>query len=126
MKNATILLLTLVLSLGFYPLAHGAVGDVVADCQDITTGARLDIQPAGSDEWIIHNLVFDANITLERYDGTLTAIGPSFIGPDWQNFSPGFHVDNTDRLRIVNDDAGTQTICYDGIQTGITDWIPYA
>jgi len=102
-----------------YPsLSYAAVGDVVADCQDILTGARLDIQPGGVDEWIIHNLVFDANITLERYDGTLTAIGPSFIGPDWQPFSPGIHVDNTDRLRIVNDDAATQTICYDGIQTG--------
>ena len=108
----------LLFSFCFYPLSHGAVGDTAADCLDITTGARLDIRPAAGVEWIIHNLVFDANITLERYDGTLTAIGPSFIGPDWQNFSPGFHVNNTDRLRIVNDDAGTQTICYDGIQTG--------
>jgi len=98
--------------------SEGAIGDVVADCQDITTGARLDIQPGAGVEWIIHNLVFDANITLERFDGTLTAIGPSFIGPDWQPFSPGFHVNNTDRIRIVNDDAATKTICYDGIQTG--------
>jgi len=99
-------------------IGHGAVGDVVADCQDITTGARLDIQPSGTDEWIIHNIVFDANVTLERWDGTDLAVGPSFIGPDWQPFSPGFHVNNTQRIRILNDDAATKTICYDGIQTG--------
>jgi len=103
----------------WFPLnSYAAPGDVVADCQDITTGARLDIQPGVGVEWIIHNLVFDANITLERFDGTLTAIGPSFIGPDWQPLSPGFHVNNADRIRIVNDDAATKTICYDGIQTG--------
>lgn len=111
-------IIVLLLWLLFPAISFAAVGDVVGDCLDITTGARMDIQPAGADEWIIHNLVFDANITIERFDGTLTAIGPSFIGPDWQNFHPGFHVNNTDRLRIVNDDAATQTICYDGVQTG--------
>jgi len=119
MKNATILLITLVLSLCFHPFAHGAVGDVVADCSSVAASGTFDIRPNGSDEWIIHNITFTLNVTIQRYDGTLTSASASFIGPDWQPFSPGFHINNTDRIRIVNDDGVTaNVICYDGIQTG--------
>lgn len=99
------------------PQARGAVGDVVADCQSIGTGAALDIQPGAGVEWIIHNIGFTHQVTLQRYDGTDTAAMVTFAGPGWQNFFPGIHVNNTQRIRLINDDASSRVLCYDGVQT---------
>ena len=78
-----IFLLLLLLLLPLQPVAYAAIGNVVADCQDIATGARLDIQPGAGTEWIIHNIVFDANVTLERWDGTFPGLkrSRSFTDP---------------------------------------------
>ena len=99
--------------------SYAAVGDVVADCDPTAASGSFDIRPPGSDEWIIHNITFTKNIEIQRYDGTLTSGLVQLIGPDWQNFEPGFHINNTDRLRILNLDGSlVNNICYDGIQTG--------
>lgn len=97
--------------------ALAAVGDVVADCQSITTGSTLDIQPGAGVEWIIHNIGFTHEVELQRYDGTNTAAIVTLSGPGWQNFFPGLHVNNTDRYRVKNNDASSRVICYDGIIT---------
>ncbi len=99
--------------------SYAAVGDVVADCDPTAASGSFDIRPPGSDEWIIHNITFTKNIEIQRYDGTLTSGLVQLIGPDWQNFEPGFHINNTDRFRLLNIYVSlVNNICYDGIQTG--------
>ena len=95
--------------------SFAAVGDTVADCQSIATTARLDIQPSAGVEWFIESIYFTHQVTLERFDGTDNAPFKTFVGPDWQNVA--FHVTNTNRIRVVNDDASSRIICYSGVQT---------
>lgn len=99
------------------PQLHGAVGDVVADCQSVASAAVLDIQPGAGVEWIIHNIGFTHEVELQRWDGTDVAAMVTFSGPGWQHFFPGFHVNNTQRIRVKNNDASSRVICYDGVQT---------
>ena len=118
-KYWLLVLLISVLCLSLTSSGHAAIGDVAADCQNVAASGNLDIQPPGTDEWIIYNITFTKNVEFQRYDGTLTSGEIQWIGPDWQNFIPGFYINNTDRIRIVNlDGALANRICYDGIQTG--------
>ena len=118
MKRLIFVYLVLVICL-FAFNSYAAVGDVVADCDPTAASGSFDIRPPGSDEWIIYNITFTKDVEFQRYDGTLTSGLIQWLGPDWQNFIPGFYVNNTDRIRIVNlDGADTNNICYDGIQTG--------
>jgi len=96
---------------------YAAVGDAVT-CgtnSQITTGNTLAIQPGAGAEWLIQNIYFEANIQIERYDGSNLIGTISMLGPDWQNFSPGIRVTNANYLRIKNLDAGSKRICYDGV-----------
>ena len=118
-----ILLILLILFLCLFTMMRGnvyaAIGDAVPLCTSVVASGDLDIQPPGSDEWIIYNINFTKNVQLTRFDGSLTSAGPSWIGPDWQNFIPGFYVTNASYLRITNlDGAVANIICYDGVQTG--------
>lgn len=115
-QRVLVLLLTVYCSPFTVP-AQAAVGDVVADCQSIASAALLDIQPGAGVEWIIHNIGFTHEVELQRYDGTDTAAMVTFSGPGWQNFFPGIHVNNTQRIRVKNNDASSRVICYDGIIT---------
>ena len=118
MKQLLSILMVFILCL-FALNSYAAVGDVVADCDPTAASGSFDIRPPGSEEWIIHNITFTKDVEIQRYDGTLTSGLVQLIGPDWQNFEPGFHINNTDRIRILNlDGALVNNICYDGIQTG--------
>jgi len=98
-------------------LALAAVGDVVADCQSIATTATLDAQPGAGVEWVIHNIWFEADVELQRYDGTNLAAVAQFIGPNFQWFTPAVHVTNTNYVRIKNLNGSSKVICYDGVVT---------
>lgn len=115
MKSLRLILLIAVVLCG--SVAHAAVGDVVADCQSIANAARFDLQPGAGVEWIIHNLFWVQPVTLERFDGTDNAPFASFSGPGWQNISPGYHVNNTNRVRVLNDHGSAQIICFDAVVT---------
>ena len=97
--------------------ALAVVGGTQADCQSIATGARLDIQPGAGVEWDIHNVYFTHQVTLERFDGTDNAAFATYSGPGRQNFIPALRVTNTNRLRVLNDDASSRVICYDAVIT---------
>jgi hypothetical protein len=109
----------LAVSISLAPLSvFAAVGDAVASCASVSAGAVLDVQPGAAAEWTIHNIYFDKNVELQRYDGSNLAQTAQFRGPDWQNFFPAIHVNNANRIRIKNLDAGSAAaICYDGFVT---------
>lgn len=112
MKKRAIILVAALL---IYPISlFGAVGDIVADCQSIAAAAVLDIQPGAGVEWSIQNVYWAQSVTFQRYDGTNTLAFFTFSGPDFQNFMPGINVNNTDRIRILNNFGSAQIICYDG------------
>lgn len=116
-KQALSIIAAAVLAVLIATSVHAAVGDTVADCQSIASSARLDVQPGAGVEWIVHNIFFTHQVTLDRFDGTDTAAFLVLSGAGWQNFQPGFHVTNTNRLRIQNNDASSRVICYDAIVT---------
>jgi len=97
---------------------NAAVGDSVASCTSVASGATLDVQPSGSIEWVIHNIWFEYDVELQRYDGTNTAVIKQFTGGDWQNFFPAIHVTNGNRIRVKNLHGSlAKVICYDGVVT---------
>jgi len=95
-----------------------AVGDMVADNQSVASGAYLDIAPSGSQEYMIHNIYTEAEVSLHWYDGTnniqftpATAAGIS----QWIALMPPIHCKAGHRLRIKNENAGSKRIGYDGV-----------
>lgn len=93
-----------------------AIGDVKSDAQAVLTGARLSIQPPGAEEWVIHNIYREANATLEFFDGTDNIPFDVATGAGaWAGMQ--FHVTNAKYIRVVNNDAGTKNLGYDGVQT---------
>ena len=96
-----------------------AVGDIFADTVSIATGASMQIRPSVGIEVVIHNIyVPDGKLaTLKKTDGVNTCTVDQITGGGWVNFN--FHINNTDYIEIVNDDAGTQILGYDGIVTKI-------
>ena len=91
-----------------------AVGDIVSGLQSIAAGNYLDIQPVGTEQWIIHNIYHESNVTLVWYDGVSsinfhTSIGPGILA----RFT--FHLSNTIWLRVFNPGIGAQLIGFDGV-----------
>lgn len=93
-----------------------AVGDVVSDLQSIATGAYLTIQPAANIEWVIHNIYFDADVTIEFYNGTNSLIFATKLSGGSLSYYD-FHLNNTRYLRVKNTNAASKLIGYDGIVT---------
>jgi hypothetical protein len=111
-------LCALLFALCAFAPANAAVGDVVAACSSIASGAALDVQPGAGVEWAIHNIFFEYDVELQRYDGSNTVATAQFTGPDWQNISPVIHVNNTNRIRLKNLHGSlAKLICYDGVVT---------
>lgn len=98
--------------------SKAAIGDAVASCSSVAAGAVLDAQPGAGVEWVLHNVWFEYNIEIQRYDGTNTVATAQLIGPDFQWFQPAAHLTNANRLRFKNLHAtDAKLICYDGVQT---------
>jgi len=93
-----------------------AVGDVKSDLQPVNSGDYLSIQPPVGEEWVIHNIYHESDVSVELYDGTNSLVFLSATGPGvFARYS--FHVTNSIYLRVKNDDASSKLIGYDGIQT---------
>jgi len=93
-----------------------AVGDVVSNITSVATTAYLDIQPAAGIEWVIHNIYFEADVTVEFYDGTNSLIFVTKTAGGSLSFYD-FHANNTRRLRVRNTNAASKLIGYDGVVT---------
>jgi hypothetical protein len=93
-----------------------AIGDAVSDLQSIAAAAFLALQPAGTVEWIIHNVFHESDAELSQYDGTNTLTFSTEYGKGaW--FGHFFHVKNTRYIRIKNVNTAAKLVGYDGVVT---------
>ena len=93
-----------------------AKGEMFADIQTKADDASVDIRPAAGCEAVIHNIYYEDDIEIYRYDGTLEVWIEEFTGKgvwSWLDF----HVNNTDRIRVKNVGGESHEIGYDGIYT---------
>lgn len=90
--------------------------DVFADIQTVADDAYLDIQPGAGDEAVIHNIYYEDDIEVSRYDGSLEVIFHTETGAGCLAMY-AFHVNNTDRIRVRNVGGESHEIGYDGVYT---------
>lgn len=85
----------------------------------VANGAFCDIRTAVGEEAIVHNIYYEDNIVVSRYDGVNTIIIETFTGAGvyaWLDF----HVGNTHRIRVMNNSgAAAADIGYDGIYSKV-------
>lgn len=91
-----------------------AVGDIVSNLTSVGATSFLDIQPAGTEEWIIHNIYHEFDVTVVWYDGANsinfhTSTGAGILA----RFT--FHVNNARWIRVYNPDGNAKLIGYDGV-----------
>lgn len=92
-----------------------AIGAVKGGLSSIAAGARLTIQPSGSEVWTIHNIFTEDSATLEWTDGTNVLAFDSQTGKGaWTGMF--FHVTNSLYIRVKNDAASAKLIGYSGVQ----------
>ena len=96
-----------------------AVLDTFTDIESIADDAYLDIQPAASHEAVIHNIYYENDVELYRYDGSNSILFHSETGSGVLAMY-AFHVTNTDRIRVKNVAGSTKLIGYDGVYTKVT------
>lgn len=98
-----------------------AVGDVVSNLVSVAgTGGTLDIQPGAGIEWVIQNIYIDtaaASIDLLFYDGVNSLKFVSGQAGPLGITNVQFHINNSRWLRLVNNDAVSRLLGYDGVQT---------
>lgn len=93
-----------------------AVGDVVSEIASVNAAAYLALQPAGTVEWVIHNIYCSNDAIISYYDGANDAIFDTHYGQDgWLGYF--FHCTNSHYIRVKNNAAAAQIIGYDGIVT---------
>ena len=90
--------------------------EVVSDVDQIAAGASLQVKPTGTEQWVIHNIWREADITLRFYKDATDFIDVSFTGAGLLAYY-SIHVTATLWLEIVNDDLAEQPIAYDGVVT---------
>jgi len=94
-----------------------AVGDVKNGLSvAVGAGSSMSIQPAGSDEYVIHNIHHADAVELYFTDGAndIKISNDTSFGA-WTGMF--FHVTNSIYLKVKNVAAGAQNLGYDGIQT---------
>ena len=96
-----------------------AAGDVFQEGPtSIADAAFLDIQPAASVEWVIHNVYVPKDKAVEFYvfDGTNSILFDSAVSGGTR-FSHNWHVTNGIYRRIKNISGGAIFLAADGIVT---------
>jgi hypothetical protein len=93
-----------------------AVGDTKSDLQSIASAARLTIQPAAGEEWIIDSLFAQADAEIEVFDGTniLVLDTSPTTGRWWANLA--LRLTNGKYLRLKNLNAASKLLGYMGVQ----------
>ena len=94
-----------------------AVGDTTKGLSSINAGAYLDIQPASTAEWVIHNIYHEYDVTVEVYDGSNSLIFDTDTGAGvYAKYA--FHCTNAQRIRVKNTHgSAAKLIGFDGIIT---------
>ena len=94
------------------------VGDQATSIETVIDDASMTIQPAGTSEYVIHNIYVPVNADIELYktNGTLTVRADINTGSLFNFF---FHASNTDYITVKNVSGGTIEIAYDGTVTKV-------
>jgi len=96
-----------------------AIGDMYTDISAaVADDGYCDIQPAAGHEAVIHNIYYEDDIEIYRYDGANEIKFDSAEGFGCYSFY-AFHVGNTDRIRVKNVGGEAHEIGYDGIYTKV-------
>ena len=96
-----------------------AIGDMFTDISaDVANNDYCDIQPGAGHEAVIHNIYYEDDIEVYRYDGANEILIESFTGNGVYSWLD-FHVNNTDRIRVKNVGGEAHDIGYDGIYTKV-------
>lgn len=94
-----------------------ALGDVKSAITRLGSGQTLDIQPPGTEEWVVTNIYYPDSISIEFWNGIDKRI------PFDQRTGKGalskfnFHLRSDNRLLVINDSLASQNIGYDGVQS---------
>lgn len=93
-----------------------AVGDVCNEIASVNAAAYLALTPAGTVEWVIHNLYHATDAELHYYDGANDILVDSHYGKGgWLGYF--FHCNAAHYVRIKNSNTAAQIMGYDGIVT---------
>lgn len=93
-----------------------AIGQAVIDSATVADGSSIDIQPTGTENWVIHNILVpeDAEIELYFFDGSTSTKLESVTG---SYFDVHLHVKNAKYYKVKNVSGGSIIIGYDGVIT---------
>lgn len=93
-----------------------AAGNMVGSITPVAAGASLDIRPPSGQEWIIHNIKYGGQVTLNDYDSTNTLQWDSDTGAGGR-LGLTEHVSNSYWIRVTNTGSTTINISFNGMQT---------
>lgn len=96
-----------------------AVGDTQAGVATIAIGttSTFNIQPPAGQEWVIHNVYYDAGLELRMTNGTITVPFDTDTAMG-ARMGMSTHVMNGYYLQLRNTSASVVVnIAYDGVQT---------
>lgn len=95
-----------------------AILDKFTDIQSIADNAYLDVRPGTGEEVTIHNIYYEDDIEVYRYDGTNEILFLSASDNGCLAFY-SFHCTRDDRIRLKNVAGTTKLIGYDGVYTKV-------
>jgi hypothetical protein len=91
-----------------------ANGDQVNEVEHVENGAYASIRPGAGVYWIIHNIYWDGQVTLEKYDGSLSCIFTTDSAAGAER-GCNYHVSNDHYIRVKNTHASNHIqVSYDG------------
>jgi DNA-binding beta-propeller fold protein YncE len=95
-----------------------AVGDIVSGYDnDRAADGTFDIKPAGTVEWVIHNIYFEDAGEVYWNDGTHSFIIATVAAGGGILNGLFSHVNATNYLTLKNKNAGAKDMGYDGVIT---------
>jgi len=97
-----------------------AVGDIVsAYFNDVAADGTLDIKPAGTEEWVIHNIYAEDAIEVYWNDGSHSFIVATVDAGGGILNGLFSHVNASKYLTLKNKNVGVKDVGYDGVITRI-------
>jgi len=95
------------------------VGYVSSSAANTASGSYFTVQPAGSAEWVIHNIYCGDSATIYFGSGTATTAGAPIYSVNSSGWVTGVfvHVTNANYLMIKNISSASAVYGYDGVIT---------
>jgi len=94
-----------------------AIGDVKSAITFLGSGQAVDIQPPGTEQWVLHNIYHPDSVSIDFWNGLDKTIRFDQRTGKGALAKFNFHLRSDNRIRVVNDSLASQNIGYDGVQT---------